>query len=83
MLFRSRVTARTLVFVSQIKIAKAGEFNLLTIFQSTTDLFEKQLYQLFGIPFAKPPLLMPRAFASIGLIHISCRQAAFSTSTLP
>ncbi|VTR14459.1 Uncharacterised protein [Serratia fonticola] len=49
-----RVASRTLVLVSQIKIAKTRQLDLFSILQSSTDLFKEQFYQVFGIPFAKP-----------------------------
>ncbi|EJK90699.1 hypothetical protein UUU_22840 [Klebsiella pneumoniae subsp. pneumoniae DSM 30104 = JCM 1662 = NBRC 14940] len=46
-----------MVFIPQIEVAEPGEFDLFSVFQSTTDLFEKQLDQFFGIPLAKPKLI--------------------------
>jgi len=51
---RLRVTARTLVFVTQIKITKSGQFYLFSVFQRAANLFKKKFYQLFGIAFAQP-----------------------------
>ncbi|ADD76868.1 Hypothetical Protein PANA_1701 [Pantoea ananatis LMG 20103] len=51
------VSARTLVFVTQVKITKPRQFNLFSIFQRAANLFEKQLHQLFCVTFAQPEFL--------------------------
>jgi len=60
-----RIPSRPFVLLSKIKITEARQFNLLAVFQSCPDLFEKLFDELFRFPFIEAQLIK-EPFGHIG-----------------
>src|SRR5690606_28303441 len=54
---RFRISARTLILVSQVKIPKAREFDLLTVGQRQADFLEEEIHQFLGFPLVQAEFL--------------------------
>jgi hypothetical protein len=52
-----RVASRPLALVTQIKIAKSGQFDLMTIRQSVAQLVEKYVNKLFGLALVEAKII--------------------------
>src|SRR3989344_8895982 len=51
------IPARARILLAQAKVAKTGEFHLMTIGQGKAEFVEKQLNKLLGLPFIEAKLI--------------------------
>src|ERR1700741_1090234 len=71
LLARLGISAGPLVFVAQLKVAEAGQLDLLTGLQTASDLLEEEVHEFFGLPLVQPQLLEQR-FGQLRLSQRHC-----------